>query len=107
MQKLTSDADWSWQDSLGGFSPGTFSASTSFQDWAEGLDASSSYNEEGASCLEIMPYTPKVWNPFSCEVRNDSYRYIGSYRYSGSYRCQHTGDYGVTHFGGREIVTLP
>ena len=68
LQKLSPDGEWSWKDTLDGFSPGEFSAAASFQDWAEGSDASSSYSDEGASCLEIMPYTPKVWNAFSCEV---------------------------------------
>ncbi|CAM9900538.1 unnamed protein product [Ectocarpus sp. 6 AP-2014] len=68
LQKTSEDGTWSWRDSLAGFTPGDFDASVSFQDWGEGLDASSSYESTGASCLEITPYYPKAWNPFSCEV---------------------------------------
>ncbi|CAN0013007.1 unnamed protein product [Ectocarpus sp. 12 AP-2014] len=68
LRKTSEDGTWSWRDSLAGFTPGDFDASASFQDWGEGLDASSSYESTGASCLEITPYYPKAWNPFSCEV---------------------------------------
>eukprot|EP00903_Cladosiphon_okamuranus_P014742 g13660.t1 len=68
LRKKTGDGDWSWIDSLAGSSPGYFDPASSYQDWGAGLDASSSYESTGASCLEITPYLPKTWNPFSCEV---------------------------------------
>lgn len=46
------------------------------------MDASDSYNDEGASCLEIMPYAPKVWNAFSCEVSGEKKGRGGRYRYT-------------------------
>ncbi|CAM9971909.1 unnamed protein product, partial [Scytosiphon promiscuus] len=68
LKKTSADGTWSWRDSLADFPPGNFDADSSFQYWEDGLDASSSYDESGASCLEILPYAPKAWNPFSCEV---------------------------------------
>lgn len=65
---MSSGGDWAWTDSLVGSPPGDFDPAFSYQDWGDGLDASSSYESVGASCLEITPYLPKMWNPFSCEV---------------------------------------
>ncbi|CAN0332801.1 unnamed protein product, partial [Pylaiella littoralis] len=68
LRKKSWNGVWSWNDSLIDFPPGEFNSSASFQDWGEGLDASSFYEVGEASCLEITPYFPKAWKPFSCEV---------------------------------------
>lgn len=69
LRKTSEYGDWGWEDSLTDFPPGEFEPSTSYQDWGEGLDASSFYESGGPSCLEITPYSPKSWNPFSCKVK--------------------------------------
>lgn len=33
--------------------------------------------------MEIMPYAPKVWNAFSCEVSGEERGRDGRYRYTG------------------------
>lgn len=72
LRKMWATAAWRWSNSLANYPPGDFDPLVSFQDWGEGLDASSSYPADGASCVEITPYAPKAWNPFSCEVRGST-----------------------------------
>lgn len=54
-----SSSSWMWEQA------GIPLTTNSYTNWIDDREAEN-MNEE--SCMEILPYTPKKWNPFSCNV---------------------------------------
>ncbi|CAN0378726.1 unnamed protein product, partial [Laminaria digitata] len=72
MTKKAVDAEWGWPTEAAEGETTSYNCLSDFSDWLEGpaLGCAASYNggAEVSSCMEILPYEPKGWNPFSCEV---------------------------------------
>eukprot|EP00903_Cladosiphon_okamuranus_P006716 g6554.t1 len=68
MVKDTPTAEWTWPEES---SQTAFNCLSDYSDWLEGPEegCKSTYNGGAdGSCMEIFPYEPKGWNPFSCIV---------------------------------------
>eukprot|EP00752_Nemacystus_decipiens_P009539 g8524.t1 len=68
LAKETATSEWTWPEES---SQTAYSCLEDYSDWLEGPEVGCDSTFNGGadgSCMEIFPYEPKGWNPFSCIV---------------------------------------